>query len=415
MARRMTASVLAATMFGTIDSNALVPIIALYARAIGADLVQTGIIVGLFSLVHAPANLFFGRIADRFGRKLPLQVGLLWDAVSLFLYSLATTPLLLAFVRISHGIGSGLVGPSSMALIADTSTPERKGRSMALYGISLALAVVIGFGIAGPIVARLGYPSLFYILSAGLIGGFLIAATIHEPAQVRAKTMPWRRLVNYAVRPGPAAGYASIFSLYFILGAFVALVPLHLQQELGYGALAVGLSFTAFAILSLAFHYPAGILADRFGPSTPAGIGLVAVALAMATIPLVRDLPTLILLMALFGVGHGFVFPAASTLVSRGADPEQHGLVTGLFYAFLVFGVAVGAPVMAGLASVTNFGVGIWASAWIALVGLGFLGRAHLARGSDASVPSVPRSLADPMNAPRHEESGSSDPLMMRR
>src|SRR3977135_1694690 len=152
MARRMTASVLAATMFGTIDSNALVPIIALYARAIGADLVQTGIIVALFSVVHAPANLFFGRIADRIGRKLPLQVGLLWDAVSLFLYSLAPTPLLLALVRVSHGIGSGLVGPSSMAIMADTSAPERKGRAMAIYGTSLALAVVIGFGIVGPIV-----------------------------------------------------------------------------------------------------------------------------------------------------------------------------------------------------------------------------------------------------------------------
>src|SRR5438552_3196008 len=66
MARRATASLLAATMFGTIDSNALVPIIALYAQAIGADLVQTGIIVGLFSLVHAPPNLFFGRTRRRF-------------------------------------------------------------------------------------------------------------------------------------------------------------------------------------------------------------------------------------------------------------------------------------------------------------------------------------------------------------
>ena len=375
MARRATASLLAATMFGTIDSNALVPIIALYAQVVGADLVQTGIIVGLFSLVHAPANLFFGRIADRFGRKLPLQIGLLWDSISLFLYSVATTPLLLALVRISHGIGSGLVGPSSMALMADTSTPERKGRSMALYGISLALAVVIGFGIAGPVVGRLGYATLFYILSGGLIVGFLIAVTLREPTQVRPKTMPWRRLQRYAARPAPAAGYASIFSLYFILGAFVALVPLHLQQELGYGPLAVGLSFTAFAVLSLLLHYPAGILADRFGPSTPAGIGLVAVALAMASIPLVRDLLTLIVLMALFGVGHGFVFPAASTLVSRGADPEQHGLVTGLFYAVLVSGVAVGAPLMAAVASVTTFGGGIWASAWVSLVGLAFLAR----------------------------------------
>src|SRR5712691_11268004 len=182
MARRNTLTLLAATMLGTIDSNALVPIIALYAKAVGSDLLQIGIIVGLFSAVHAPANLFFGRIADRFGRKLPLQVGLAWDAVSLFLYSLATTPLTLALVRVSHGIGSGLVGPSSMALMADTSTTERKGRAMALYGMSLALAVVIGFGIAGPIVARLGYSTLFYVLSAGLLAGFVITIPISEPA-----------------------------------------------------------------------------------------------------------------------------------------------------------------------------------------------------------------------------------------
>src|SRR5437660_9984385 len=111
MARRATASLLAATMFGTIDSNALVPIIALYAQAVGADLVQTGIIVGLFSLVHAPANLFFGRIADRFGPKLLLQIGLLCDSVSLFLYSVAATPLLLALVQIRHGLRSARVAP----------------------------------------------------------------------------------------------------------------------------------------------------------------------------------------------------------------------------------------------------------------------------------------------------------------
>jgi MFS family permease len=174
----------------------------------------------------------------------------------------------------------------------------------------------------------------------------------------------------------PAAGYASIFALYFVLGAFVTLVPLHLQVELGATALVVGLSFAVFAVLSLLFHYPGGMLADRYGPATPATIGLVAVAIAMALIPTVRDLPGLVALMVIFGVGHGFVFPAASTLVSREADPEQHGLVTGLFYALLVAGVAVGAPAMAALGSVTSTRVGIWASAWVSLVGIAFLARA---------------------------------------
>jgi MFS family permease len=404
-------------MLGTIDSNALVPIIAYYAHyVVGADLIQTGIIVGLFSFVHAPANLFFGRIADRFGRKLPLQVGLLWDAVSLFLYSLATTPLLLALVRISHGVGSGLVGPSSMAIMADTSLRERKGRAMAVYGMSLALAVVIGFGIVGPIVDRLGYAALFYILSAGLVLGFVFAVFVREPPQAPVRPMPWRRLAAYASKPAPAAGYASIFSLYFILGAFVTLVPLHLKEELHYGPLAVAFSFTAFAVLSLVFHYPAGMLADRKGPAIPAMIGLVAVAVAMAVIPLVGNLTALILIMALFGVGHGFVFPAASALVSRGADPAQHGLVTGLFYALLVGGVAIGAPVMAAVAaSASNYATGIWASAWIALLGLGFLGRAYLASGSDAPLQTL---LGEPGNrkgASTHGEPGSSDPLTTRR
>src|SRR5437867_12041281 len=174
---------------------------------------MNGIIDGHFSAVKAPANLFFGRIAHRFGRQLPLQVWLLWAAGSLFLYSLATTPLLLALVRVSHGLGSGLVGPSAMALMADTSTKERKGRAMALYGMSLALAVVIGFGIAGPVVARLGYPALFYVLSAGLLAGLVIAAPISEPLQRAPRAIAWHRLTSYAARPSPAAGYAAIFSL----------------------------------------------------------------------------------------------------------------------------------------------------------------------------------------------------------
>src|SRR2546426_1369990 len=214
MARRATLSLLAATMLGTMDSNALVPIIALYAQSVGADLLQIGIIVGLFSAVHAPANLFFGRIADRFGRKLPLEVGLLWDAVSLFLYSVATTPLLLALVRISHGIGSGFVGPSSMAIMADTSPRGRKGRAMAVYGMALGLAGVIGFGMGGPIVGPDGFAVLFYVLSGALVAGLVLATFFGGPPASPAKPMPGRRFLGDVRGPMPAAGYASLFAVY---------------------------------------------------------------------------------------------------------------------------------------------------------------------------------------------------------
>lgn len=376
MARWDTAKVLAATMLGTLDTNALVPVIALYAASLGADLFQIGVIVGVYSAVHAPANLLMGRLADRLGRKLPLNLGLAWDAASVFLYSVASTPLQLALVRVSHGLGGGFVGPSTMSLVADTAAPGRRGRAMALYGMSIALAVVLGFGMAGPL-ARLSYATLFSVLAAGLVVGFLVSLTVRDTPRTReAPGLDVRGLLRHLRRPEPAAGYAAIFSLYLLLGAFVALVPIHLRDELGYGPLEVGMSFFVFALLSLLLHYPAGVLADRRGPAVPAIIGLAAVAVAMATIPLVRDVPTIALAMALFGVGHGFVFPASSSLVSRGAPGGHVGLVTGLFYAVLVTGVAVGAPAMAAVAGASTAALGIWAAAWFAFPGIAFVARA---------------------------------------
>ncbi len=388
MARSDTAKLLSATLLGTMDSNAIVPIIAFYAASLGADLITVGIIVGLYSAVHVPANLLSGRIADRWGRVRPLRLGLLWDAASMVLYAIAPNPLFLALARVSHGIGGGLVGPSTMSLATDAARAGRRGRGMALYGMSIAIAVILGTALAGPLTrgdpADRGPPvasdflPLFSVLAVALMIGFVISLRIKEPAAIGARArVSLRRVLAYAARPGPAAGYAAIFSLYFLLGAFVALVPFHLQEELGYGTLQVGLSFTAFAVFSLLLHYPAGILADRRGPATPALLGIAATAVAMAVIPIVRDVPSLLAVMALFGMGHGFVFPSASTLVTREAEPGERGIVTGLFYSTLVAGVAIGAPAMAAIASWTSsYAVGIWASSWFAFLGIPFVVRA---------------------------------------
>lgn len=377
MARGQTGKILAATMLGTIDTTALLPVIALYAQFRGADVLQTGIIVGLYSAVHAPANLLFGRLVDRIGMRIPLNFGLMWDAVSLVLYSLATTPWLLAGVRISHGIGGGLVGPSTMSLAAGTAPEARRGRAMAFYGMSIALAVVAGTAMATPITTRMGYDALFYVLACLLLAGFFVSLTIQEgPRPARPARVDWGRLLRYLARPGPLAGYAGIFGLHFVLGAFVTLVPLFLVGDLGHGPGVVGLSFVTFAIASLVFHYAGGVLADRRGSAFPASIGLVVIGASMAAIPFLRDVPALLGLMGLFGLGHGLVFPATSTLVARRADPDQLGIVTGAFYSVLTIGVAVGAPVTAAVASLSSYGTGILVASLAAIAGLVFALRA---------------------------------------
>jgi len=367
-------------MAGTLDTTALLPVIAFYAAFRGADLFWTGVIVGLYSAVHAPANLIFGRLVDRRGRRVPLIVGLLWDAASLLLYSVAATPFLLGLARVSHGLGGGLIGPSTMSLASDAAASERKGRAMAFYGISIAVAVVIGTAIATPITDRLGYAPLFYLLAAVLVAAAAVSVTIRDArARGPVKPIDFPRVFQNLRRPEPLAGFVGIFGLHFILGTFVTLVPFYLKDDLDYSAGVVGLSFTTFAVASLLFHYVGGVLADRRGSSVPAIAGLGVIGTAMVLIPVAGSLVALQITMVLFGLGHGLLFPAASALVTRRADPDQIGIMTGVFYAILVLGVAIGAPATAAVAAAYgSHAIGIQVSALAAVFGLLFALRSYV-------------------------------------
>src|SRR3989441_7202598 len=311
--RRETAKVLFATLVGTMDNNALIPVITFYALALGADPVMAGLIVGAYSLVHIPANVVFGRLADRIGRKRPLVYGLLWDAVSLALYAVAATPLALLLVRFSHGLGGGFVGPSSMALVSERADPTRKGSAFAFYGISIAVAVILGFAVAGIASARNALRPMFFGLSFALWVGALVASRIREArAEGRAPALDVAAFLRFFRYRGAAGGYAAIYALYFLLGALIVLAPLDFAgPPISLTASTFAISLLVFALVSVAVHYPSGVLSDRLGPHVPCAAGLVAVSAAMAPLPSPNSFTVLVALMAGFGPGPGVIFPSS--------------------------------------------------------------------------------------------------------
>lgn len=385
---RATGKVLATTLLGTLDTTALLPVIAVYALSVGADPLQTGIIVGLYSAVHAPANFLFGRIVDRVGRRWPLRFGLLWDAVSLSLYPLATTPVLLALVRLSHGLGGGLIGPSTMSLAAEGSPPERHGRAMAYYGIVIALAFIVGPAMEAPIELRFGVHFLFYLLSALVLVGFLVSLFVQEPrVSTPSPRSDWVRALRYAKTPEPLGGYAAIFSLHFLQGTLVT--PVIVLIGANFGVAMRGISLTVFAIASMVAHYFGGTMADHRGSAAPTIVGLVLAGVAMALVPVISN-PVLFLgLMVVYGTGHGFLFPSASALVTRRADSRILGLVTGLFYAVLVAGVFVGASTMSAVWAARGIETAIIVSALFVLPGILLAGRALSGRPLASSAPEM--------------------------
>jgi MFS family permease len=63
------------------------------------------------------------------------------------------------------------------------------------------------------------------------------------------------------------------------------------------------------------------------------------------------------MIMALYGVAYGFLFPSVSALVADYSRQEERGVATGIFHALLTAGVAIGAPVMGAVGELVGIRV----------------------------------------------------------
>jgi MFS family permease len=339
------------TFLGFLDTHLLIPVMSLYASELGAGIGIAGLIVGLYSITNTPANILFGRWIDKVGSKLPLTVGLIGDALGMFLYSVCRLPVHLALVRAFHGTSGGLVGPSTMSIIADYSDRADKGRTMAFYGIALAAATLVGYGLSGVLVSRLGYNAVFWFGAALLVVGVglsrLLPAKLSDGATEASPSSGGglARVKDLLRRRGLVVAYCSVFAQYFTFGGVVTLLPFRIES-LGMEAFHVGMLLATFAVMFIIVQFPGGALSDRLGRRIPSAIALMLGIIALVLLPFQSTFLLLAVVMALYGIAFGILFPSISAMVADGSLPEERGMATGIFHALLTAGVAVGAPVM---------------------------------------------------------------------
>jgi len=363
------------TFLGFLDTHLLIPIIALYAYGLGASVGIIGLIIGLYSITNTPANILFGRLIDRVGYKVPLVAGLIADAVSMFFYSLCRLPIHLALVRVIHGASGGLIGPATMSITADYSDKTKKGRAMGVYGMSLATATLVGYGLSGVIVSQLGYQALFMFGAIMLVAGAMLSLLLPRASKRgngAAKVSiseSFRKAKGLFTRRGLTVAYCSIFAQYFAFGGVVTLLPLYVNS-LGMEAFHVGMLLATFAIMFIIVQFPSGALSDRVGRLIPTAAGLSLSTVCLIMLPSAVTFPMLAVVMALYGTAYGILFPSISALVADHTLPEERGMATGMFHALLTAGVATGAPIIGWVGEITGMELGLALSASVLVLAL---------------------------------------------
>jgi len=105
------------------------PLLPLYARAGGATTGRIGLLMGAFTVVAAASAIPGGLLADRFGRRRLIVVGLAISAAASFALPLSQTVPVLAGVLALAGWAMAALTPAVMAYIGEVGGPAGAGRA----------------------------------------------------------------------------------------------------------------------------------------------------------------------------------------------------------------------------------------------------------------------------------------------
>src|SRR5205823_2353116 len=142
--------------------GSIVPVIPLYARSFGVSNSAIGLTIAIYGLARFLINMPAGQLADRVGRRGALAIGGLVTSLGNLLCALSPSFLPFLAARFVAGAGAALVLTASQVVMADISTPARRGRMMAVYSGVFAFAVGAGPYPGGLLAEHYGLAAPFY-------------------------------------------------------------------------------------------------------------------------------------------------------------------------------------------------------------------------------------------------------------
>lgn len=109
-----------------------VPVLPLLPSVVEAGPAMTGILFGSYAIALIIAALLSGRLVDRVGPKIPLLIGMVGLAAATLIFAVGEPFWLLLLARFAQGVAGGMSWVAGLALIAATTSFDRRGMAMGI-------------------------------------------------------------------------------------------------------------------------------------------------------------------------------------------------------------------------------------------------------------------------------------------
>ena len=369
----------------TLDGGIVNVALPALAREFDAALTLTQWVVLGYVLAVTGLLLPAGRLADLRGRREVFLSGFAAFGVASVLCGLAPSMGVLIAARVLQGAAGALIQANGSPLIAAVFPTSERGRALGLQGSVVSIGLLSGPVVGGFITQLVGWRWAFYVnapvallatvvglrllrrsprakaqpfdlrgavlmvagTGATLVGvtqgsdwgwdspetlatiGCGVAAFVaFVVAQVRTAS-PLLDLVLFRT-PAFAAALASAFLMFITISPVILMVPFYLSLVLHLPAGEIGTRLIVIPAISAAMAPICGVLADRMGVRTLAGIGatVAAVGLSMlVALPVSGSTWPLVAALAVIGVGQSLFLVPNNSSVYGAAPRERYGVV----------------------------------------------------------------------------------------
>ena len=376
------------------------PFLPLFIRQLGVSDVGeialwTGAILAVTPALTALLSPFWGRLADRYGRKIMVARSLVSCAVVMALMAFVTRPWHVFALRAALGLLTGY-GSLTLSMAAESAPRDRLAASIGTVQTAQRLGPAVGPIIGGILADAVGLRRAFLVTA-----GFYAAALILVMVAYTEERSP-----HHAAARGGEADRVSfrsflafenfllligvVFGIQFVDRSVGPILPLYLEQ-VGVSAarvpIAAGALFSISALTASVGHHFCGRLLKRFSARVVISAAAAVAGGGAAIMAGGVRIWVMAAATAMFGIGIGTASTAAYTAAGSVIPAGAHGAGFGVLSSASLVGLAV-SPIVAGSLGATTMR-GVFVLDVLVLAVLAVLVRRVMVEKSPVAAPVI--------------------------
>ncbi|TDL41196.1 MFS transporter [Arthrobacter nitrophenolicus] len=369
--RRIAVAAFGPTLLFGIGQGAILPVVALTARDLGASVAVAALIVTLMGLGSWLFNLPASLVTLKFGERWSIvgaavAAGLAMAAGGLS-YVVPNGLWLLAAAMAVVGMAGSVFGLARQKYLTEAVPVEFRARALSTLGGVNRIGVFIGPFLGAAVMQFAGIGGAYWVGLVAMAAAALLSLTIPDLAAAdmpdggTAGPQPTLRSVAVSHAGVFLSLGVGILLLSALRSSRQVVIPLW-ADHLGLDATSASLIYGLSGAIDMLVFYPAGKLMDRRGRQFVAVPSTLLMGMALLLIPLTGSFVGLLLAALLIGFGNGISSGLVMTLGADFSPDRGRGQFLGL-WRFMADAGSTGGPVLlSGVTALASLGAGISAT-----------------------------------------------------